>query len=66
MLPMQADLIAHLILEDRLAHAATQRRVRQGRRARPGLRVRLGATLVTLGTRLQARGHASPQPVTGC
>ncbi len=64
--PLHADFTARLIAEDRLAHAATQRRLRAARAPRPGVRARLGAGLVRTGTRLQTAGPGAPRPVAGC
>lgn len=64
--PLHVEAVAHMIVDERLAHAATQRRLRSHAGVRPSLRARLGAGLVRLGTRLQARGSAAPRPVTGC
>lgn len=64
--PLYAESLAHMIVDERLAHAATQRRLRGPTAPRSRLRARVGAGLVRLGTRLQAHGPGAPRPVAGC
>lgn len=64
--PLHVDLTARLITEERLAQAATQRRIRLMRPSRPTVRARVGTGLVRMGTRLQSARVSSPTAVAGC